>query len=266
MTSPPPPNVKFPRRITRGIKGKDVLAHKRAISRARPDLYPWHDFTDYAGDKFMRAIIKWKESKGMNTQPLIGETAHERLERTHSKTEPDTWAFDPLAVKLANEYADSVDQIGKEDRIRAKGVEAAFFWYAHRVMIAYSQARPFQLGKPIWVPSRWDCSAFATACHYAAGAPDPNRRDFDHLGYTGTLMSTGTRVGSVSSLKPLDLIFYGKTTVARAGFPLGSPTHVAVYVGVFAGVHMVISNGHWPMGFYKYDYRPINHMRHYKVT
>ena len=91
------PNVKFPRKIRRGNSGKDVLAHKRAISRARPDFYPWHDFTPYAGDKFMRAVIKWKKSRGMNSQPIIGKTAHERLERTHRKDHPKQWAFDPQA-------------------------------------------------------------------------------------------------------------------------------------------------------------------------
>lgn len=257
-------NVRFPRVIKQGTQGKDVLAHKRAISRARPDLYPWHEFTDYAGGKFMHAVVVWKKSRHLNNQPMIGKTAHELLERTHSKTEPDTWAFDLLAIKLAQEYYDAVQAEKAGDTRRKLGVDAAFFWYSHRMGIQYSQARPFQMGKPIWTPSRWDCSAFATNCHYAAGAKDPNNRGYDHLGYTGTLMDTGKKVGSIEQLEPLDLIFYGSSP-GGPGFPVGSPTHVATYVGKFDGVHMVISNGHYPMGFYPYNYRSINHLRHYEV-
>lgn len=260
------PNVKFPREIKRGIKGRDVLGHKRAISRARPDLYPWHDFTDYSGDKFMRAVMDWKRSKGMNTIPLLGRTAHERLERTHSKTHPDQWAFDALAIKQCHDYWQAA-QKDPEDVIRQHIVDAAFFWYAHRFEIAYSQFRPFSMGKPPWVPIRWDCSAFATNCHYAGGAPDPNGRGYDHQGYTGTLMNRGTAVTSVVNLRKGDLIFYGHTSYDRPGFPKGSPTHVAVYAGIYNTIRMVVSNGHHPMGFYKWNYRTdINHFRHYKVA
>ena len=169
-----------------------------------------------------------------------------------------------MAVKLAAAYWED-HHVVPEGKVREAIVSAAFYWYAHRGGIAYSQYRPFQMGKPLWKPSRWDCSAFATNCHYAGGAPDPNGRGYDHLGYTGTLCDHGTRVGSVSQLAPGDLIFYGHSR-RQAGFPSGSPTHVAVYVGVKGGRHMVISHGHYPMGYYPYNYRSdINHYRHYKV-
>lgn len=258
-----PPNVRFSRAITVGCRGKDVLGHKRAISRAAPLRYPWHDFSDYCGTKFMEAVQDWKLSKNMNDMPKIGETAHNVLERVHKKDSSE-WAFDPIAVKLCKEYYDDHHQITDVEK-RQAGVSAGFFWYAHRSSIAYSQYRPFQLGKPPWVPSRWDCSGFATACHYAGGCKDPNGRNYDHLGYTGTLIDNGVRVGSVGNLQPLDLIFYGSSR-STPGFPGGSPTHVAVYVGVKNGVHMVLSHGHYPMSYYPYNYRSdINHYRHYSV-
>jgi hypothetical protein len=259
------PNVRFARDITRGCTGKDVVAHKRAISRAVPLRYPWHDFTPYAGDKFMRAVIEWKKSKRMNSIPRIGRTAHEVLERTHAKEEPKQWAFDAVAIKLAAEYYEAT-HVKPENKVREAIVSAAFFWYAHRGGIAYSQYRPFQVGKPPWVPNRWDCSALATNCHYAGGAPDPNGRNYDHQGYTGTLIDHGVRVSSVQALDPGDLIFYGHAG-SRPGFPSGSPTHVAVYVGLKNGKHMVISHGHYPMSYYAYNYRSdINQYRHYKVA
>ena len=59
------PNVRFSRDITVGCRGKDVTAHKRAISRAVPARYPWHDFSDYCGIPFMQAVQEWKRSKNM---------------------------------------------------------------------------------------------------------------------------------------------------------------------------------------------------------
>ena len=55
------PNVIFPREIKQGMSGLDVVAHKRAISRARPDLYEWAEFTPLAGDYFMDAVVAWKK-------------------------------------------------------------------------------------------------------------------------------------------------------------------------------------------------------------
>jgi hypothetical protein len=257
-------DVRFPREIHLGLVGKDVIAHKRAISRAVPKRYPWHSFSPYAGETFIRAVMEWKKSKGMNSQPLLGRAAHEVLERTHAKNHPQQWAFDPVAVELAKEYYEQwvADHQPSGADVRSKMLQAAQFWYAHRGSIAYSQARPMQLGKPPWVPSRLDCSGFYTNCSYAGGAPDPNGRHYDHLGYTGTLMSTGTRVNSIDDLGVGDAVFYGHSP-ARPGFPAGSPTHVAFY----AGHGFVYSLGHFPMSYYRYNYRSdINHYRHYKVA
>lgn len=265
MSATSAPNVKFPREIHQGYVGKDVTAHKRALSRARPDLYPWTTFTPLAGDYFMDAVVRWKKSRGLGTTRVLGGRAHEVLERTHRKGSTTEWAFDDLAISLAQEYYDEVTKT-PEEIVRERGVQAAFFWHSHRMAISYSQYRPMALGKPTWVPSRWDCSGFATNCHFAGGAPDPNGRGYDHLGYTGTLMTRGTRVNSISSLKPLDLIFYGHS-VAKPGFNAGDPTHVAVYVGYRDGAHMVISMGSYPMSYVRFDYRhDLNHYRHYNVA
>lgn len=260
------PNARFSRDITVGCSGKDVIGHKRAISRAVPLRYPWHEFSAYCGIPFMQAVQEWKRSKNMNSLPRIGLTAHNVLERTHEKDSQE-WAFDPIAIKLCKEYYDE-HHVAPEKSKREAGVSAAFFWYSHRSQIAYSQYRPFSAGKPPWIPSRWDCSAFATNCHYAGGFPDPNGRNYDHQGYTGTLIDHGIRVNGIGQLEPLDLIFYGHSpSRSSAGFPGGSPTHVAVYVGVKNGVPMVISHGHYPMSYYAYNYRSdINQYRHYKAA
>lgn len=255
------PNVRFARDITQGRSGPDVIAHKRAISRARPDFYPWHNFSPYAGEFFMEAVVRWKKSRGLGRVAKIGQIAHEVLERTHAKHKPDEWAFDPYAVKIANDYYDKITKT-PEERVRERIVAAAAYWYSKRWNISYSQYRPFSLGHVPWYPSRWDCSGFVTACHYAGGAIDPNGRGYDHLGYTGTLLNRGERVASASRLKPGDLIFYGFTYRSSPAFPYGSPTHVALY----AGNGMVYSMGSYPMKFTNYNYRrDLNQFRHYRV-
>jgi hypothetical protein len=253
------PQVKFAREIIQGMAGKDVIAHKRAISRARPDLYQWTAFTDYAGDFFMDAVVKWKISKGLGRERVLGGRAHESLERTHRQGSATEWAFDARAIQLAQEHWDVYTKT-PEQLARETIVAAAAYWYSHRYQIAYSQYRPFQRGRPPWVPSRWDCSGFVTCCYEAGNAPDPNGRGYDGLGYTGTLMERGTTV-SRYNLKPGDLVFYG-SSLGKPGFPAGSPTHVALYAGDGA----VYSQGSFPMGFYPVAYRTINHCRTYDVT
>ncbi len=250
------PDVRFFRELREGMAGADVISHKRAISRARPDLYQWAQFTPYAGDFFLDAVVKWKQSKGLGTARVLGGRAHESLERTHRKGNPSEWAFDARAIQLAKDYWDEHSQT-PEQKTRGAIVAAAAYWYSHRYQIAYSQYRPFQRGRPPWVPSRWDCSGFVTCCYEAGGAPDPNGRGYDGLGYTGTLMERGTSI-SKSALKPADLVFYGSSW-GKPGFPAGSPTHVAVY----AGNGLIYSLGSYPMGNYRVDYRTINHCRSY---
>jgi hypothetical protein len=94
--------------------------------------------------------------------------------------------------------------------------------------IDYSQtrSRPMTYPGPQGIPRFLDCSSAVTTIYEAGGFPDPNGRDFDGHGYTGTLVSHGRSV-SKSEIQPLDLVFYGSSS-ERPGFPAGSPTHVAM--------------------------------------
>jgi hypothetical protein len=251
------------RTITEGMIGNDVIAVKRALSRWNPKVYPWQKFTPVAGPFLMNVVVEYKRRHKLgNLTRAIGPTMYESLERARTpKNEP---AFDKFAIQLIKDFCESFTKT-PEQRIREAIVNAGFFWYHHRSEISYSQARPFQKKKPPSIPSRWDCSAFVTNCHYAGGAPDPNGRGYDGLGYTGTLKNQGVRVGSVNDLMPGDLVFYGFSS-GKPGFNPGDPTHVALYVGKFNGIPSVLSLGSYPMGFYRYNYRSINQRRHYKVT
>jgi len=255
-----PPDVKFPRALTPGVIGKDVVAHKRAISRWNPDVYPWQDFSNVAGPFFMKAVIVFKKQHGLGTTKQLGMKAHNALERTHAKNKPNEWAFDARSIELAQEYYDAVT-ISPEEKIRGQTKYSGFFWYNNRMAIRYSQYRPMEVLKPPRVPLHWDCSGFVTNCWYGGGGPDPNGRGYDGQGYTGTLIAHGHRV-DMSAMKVGDLVFYGYTPYSYPGFNKGDPTHVAIYVGN----GMILSLGHYPMIYAKYTYRSdLNHFRHYDV-
>jgi cell wall-associated NlpC family hydrolase len=262
------PNVAFCRGLKAGMQGADVIAHKRAISRWDPAVYQWANFTDYYGPAFTYAVKAFQRRNASQIPRAtgnIGQTTHEVLERKHRHGSTTEWAFDTPAITLAKDFCLEYVKT-PEERVREQMVAAGFYWYSHRMQIAYSQYRPYALGSPGWIPSRWDCSGFVTVCHYAGGAPDPNGRGYDGEGYTGTLCDFGSRVNDVSSLKPGDLVFYGYSSGNGPAFPPGSPTHVAMYAGYLNGVHMVLSMGSYPMGLYRFDYRSINQFRTYQVA
>lgn len=79
------------------------------------------------------------------------------------------------------------------------------------------------------VPHQTDCSGFASWVHWDATRKWKHGRIPDFInfqgweaGHTGTMVQHGKKV-SMSSLRPLDLVFYG-----NEGW---RPEHVAVYVG-----------------------------------
>lgn len=251
-------DVAFCRDIKPGARGKDVIAHKRAVSRAFPDLYPWQDFSGYYGRYFEKAVIKAKKRLELGSDDgIIREPFHTALEQHRAHNKPSEWAFDDYAKLLATEYCHTFTT----QTVRDKIVEAGFYWYARRWKTKYSQNRPGEMCKPPQVASAWDCSLFFTNTHYAADAPDPNGYNYKGLMYTGSLLAGGKKV-PLSKLRKGDAVMYGYTSSARPGFPVGSPTHVALYVGD----GMVLSFGSYPMKYLPYDYRGINCYVSYEVN
>lgn len=251
-------NVRFCRTLSRGDRGKDVIAHKRAISRAYPDLYPWwkKGFSPIYGKEFAEAVAKVNKQLTGRTKDIIDNKLHEALEAKHTKKKPTEWAFDAYAQDLAATFCRNFETISKRDQI----LDAAWYWYEHRYDIHYEQTRPFQLRKPPAVPTEWDCSAFIINCYFAAGSPDPSGRDYGGYGYTGDLWERGQKI-TFSDIQIADPILYGFTTNPRPGFPYGSPTHVALYVG--GG--MVLGLGSYPMKYLDYNYRGINSIVRFAV-
>jgi peptidoglycan hydrolase-like protein with peptidoglycan-binding domain len=239
--------------------GADVVAVKRALSRA--GFLSWAQFDKVYNRRTVRAVKAFQGSVEIKPTGHYGFATHEALRLTRRQKSTSEWAFDAYAVWLARTYAGQQEKT-REELVRDAIADACAFWIRARNQIAYEQVRPFPVLEPPAILRRTDCSGFVTACFFAGGAPDPNEREFDGFGYTGTLVGNGQLV-SLADLQVADLVFYGRTTNASPAFPFGSPTHVAVAIG--AGY--VASHGSEP-GPYKLDadYRPVNQVRRYPLA
>jgi hypothetical protein len=259
-----PPDVPRCRGIRDGTRGVDVVAVKRGLSRA--GYIRWGNFTPVWGEFAVKATQEFQKDKGI--KPLTGyygSLTHAALVKSHRKGSRTEFAFDAYSIALMRDQCAQLAEM-PEERIRAAIVAEAARLYAHRNEIVYSQDRPFRLERPPFVPGELDCSGFVTVCHFIGGAPDPNGRDYDGHGYTGTLMSRGERC-SQRDLEAGDLVFYGHTTNRKPAFPVGSPTHVAVYDGD-GGVYS--QGGPFPpphirMKRHPVNYRSVNHYRHFDL-
>ena len=95
------PAVAFPRILKVGVPaGKDVVAVKRAVSRA--GLWPWSsEFTDVYTAAFAKGGVKAFQTKhGLTVDGVYGSTTHEHLRLAHLAGSSTAWAFDPVAAQL----------------------------------------------------------------------------------------------------------------------------------------------------------------------
>jgi hypothetical protein len=252
------PDVPRCRGIIEGTEGDDVLAVKRALSRA--GYIRWGAFSPIWGEFAVKAAKRFQEDKKITPiTGFYGPKMHAALVKTRRKDSRTEWAFDSYSIGLMREFCADMAEAPKE-QARSRIIAEARRLYAQRHQIPYAQERPFALDRPPFVPPRMDCSEFVTVCHFVGGAPDPNGRNYDGFGYTGTLVSHGVPCSS-RELEPGDLAFYGLTMNRSPAFPVGSPTHVALYDGD-GGVY---SMGSSPMGHYPLKYRTVNHFRHYEI-
>lgn len=90
---------------------------------------------------------------------------------------------------------------------RVDVAEWARWGVEHRAEFTYDEIRPMHISHD---PLPWtgDCSSFVTLCYFLAGEPDPNGRNYDGEGYTGTLLSNGADT-PLSEVEPGDAIVYG---------------------------------------------------------
>ena len=218
------------RTIRPGTNGGDVIAVKRALSRA--GFMQWGAFTPIWGPNALRACKDFQRANGIPQTGDYGPRTHARLLVTPPKAGGGESAWDAFGLRMLREFC----ELGSELQVRKRIVAAAEFWNQRRDEIDYALRRPFPLTKPPGVPTWSDCSGFVTLCHMSAGAKNPNaqggrRLPWNGHGYTGTLIDGGRKVARAEELKPGDAVFYGFTKEPSPPFPLNSPTHVALWIG-----------------------------------
>lgn len=90
-------------------------------------------------------------------------------------------------------------------------LEFAVWGVSHSPQIHYAEIRPIPLAPAHHfprLPFTTDCSGFVTMCYRYSGAPDPNGRNYDGQGYTGTLLAHGRHIPLVQ-VRRGDLVVYG---------------------------------------------------------
>ncbi|HEV8602467.1 MAG TPA: NlpC/P60 family protein [Gaiellaceae bacterium] len=93
--------------------------------------------------------------------------------------------------------------------LRSKIVSHANWGVRNRAQIHYLQLRPIDgIGQPRKLPLSTDCSGWVTDCYNWAGAADPNGRNYDGQGFTGTLLAHCKRIDR-DDLKLGDLVVFG---------------------------------------------------------
>jgi hypothetical protein len=70
---------------------------------------------------------------------------------------------------------------------------------------------------PLQFPIHADCSAFVTLLCWLSGIADPNGQNYDHEGYTGTLLSNNTHIAANQVLAG-DIVVYGDAPGEHTAF------------------------------------------------
>ncbi len=168
--------------------------------------------------------LDWEETQEKLGVKVTGEydyASHLKLARY----------YDAFALALVRK----AKAVSKRDEQIAEQLAWLNALYNRRANVAYSQARPSQLGSADRI-TRGDCSgSIAGSCHWANILPEVDWR------YTNTWVqnSLGWGVDSVGNALVGDIFLYG------------SPSHEGIYVG--DGI--IWSFGSFPIKFLRYGYR-----------
>lgn len=256
-----PPVVPFVRVLEIGDSGNDVIAVKRALSRA--GYIRWGDFTRLWGKYAAIACKNFQRAKGLKQTGIYHFATHEALRKSHRQKSRTEWAFDAMSIAIMKS-----EDITPYDRTVGKTMDAVTYAIANQGRISYSQARPMPDRDPYPnLPYLADCSGFVTWAARSGGwKQDPNypvgsSRKWDGYGFTGTLWESGTVVNGLSNAQLCDLVFYGRPWQA------GGAAHVVMLRDFYGGNWYVGSMGSdaGPSNV-RADYRSITGIRRYKLV
>ena len=251
-----PPIVPFVRVLEPGTAGRDIVAVKRALSRA--GYMEWGDFTPIWGPFAQTALKRFEKAKGYKQTGIYTYTRHEALRKTHKKNSRSEWAFDAFSIAIMRQedvtpYEATVDRV-------VSAVDQAIL---RRDSIPYTMARPYPDMEPYPnIPDRGaDCSGFVTWALRSGGpsVPDPNGMiagTYWKYGFTGSMWARNEVVSRLSQARLCDLVFYGRP------WESGGAAHVAIVRNIADGVVWVGSHGssRGPLNV-RADYRQITGIR-----
>lgn len=178
--------------------GKPIIAIKRTVSRARPDLFPWAEFNADYNRRLERALAQIQREHEILGTGQLGEPTFRLLQKLHRQEHPHEMAMDNVAINLFE------DEWGRlhPPVLPIKKVHDAIAEYwrgavAYNSIWHYLQRRPFRtLGRAPHSGGYSDCSEMTTAALYyvrlATGiyVPDPNGRGYDGWGNSDTQWAT----------------------------------------------------------------------------
>lgn len=204
--------VAQPRTLHYGLRGRDVLAVQRVLTRLGLRK---RSNTSYYGSYTVREVKAFQHEASLHPNTtlvpdgVIGVSTYR--------------AFYPYLDAYELWLIASV----KVPTLRDKMVAWQMRFAHDHDRIDYQELRP--MAHQYHLPLTTDCSGLYTLGAQLAGWPDPNGRNYDGEGFTGTLLDHGMPQ-SRASLQPGDAVFYGRPVVV----------HVACYVGK----NMVVTHGH----------------------
>lgn len=194
----------LPRTLKEGMRGNDVVAMKRALSRAGYGTWKGMLFTKLFGDSTVTLLKRFQMKNKLRVDGQYGPVTHKKLAKF----------YDAYGMKLMNDMATARKQL-KEPAARMVAAALEIYNYCHltghgtytqgnrRMSIVKRRWRP-PFSRDIWLYE--DCSSSVTGISWIAKIPDPNHLGYSGYGYTGTLSVHGRRV---STPTPACFGFYG---------------------------------------------------------
>lgn len=206
-----------------GAHGVAIIALKRIVSRARPDLFPWRAFDNSFNERLRKAISTIQaEHKILPATGNVGLPTFNMLMGLKRAGHPTEHAYDQVAINLLEEAWQKLHPVETpEQKVRKSIAAYCSEMESYNARWHYLQRRPFRTLGVAPAAGGWsDCSEYATAAYYWARkdtgvyVPDPNGRGYDGWGNTDTLYANNrVHVGAPYAVG--DLAIYGPSYKTR---------------------------------------------------
>lgn len=215
--------VPLHRDIRRGTVGQDVVAVKRALSRA--GYIKWQTtWTKLFGPYAVKSLRKFQQEHGLHVDGVYGLVTHKKL--------CALGGFDRYGAYL---MGTAPYPLTPQERLRQQIVANAMWGYHNRDRIHYDQWRPIDgHRRPYKLPLYTDCSGSVEDWYEWAKASDPSGLGFNGQGYTGTQVNHGS---PTRHPQPGDLNFYGWD------YRVHGPMHVTIQVSSADTNDLCVSHG-----------------------